>query len=235
MKKYISILKGPLIILALVTFISLGWNIFDLPPEGELIPMIKNVFDVYRVPIVFVSAIIESAFVVGLYAPGGLVIFLGVIFSVGDPLRALLVVMSVIIGFMIGFTIDFYLGRYGWYTLFTHFGLRGAIQKTKERIANYGLSVPWVGYHHPDLGSLIATCYGILQYTYKRFVLLSFAPVAAWCIFWGTLAYILGEHALEIMSYKSLLIVLGIWILIRIIEIRMSERKKFLVQNTEQI
>ncbi len=225
MSKYGKLLIGPLCILGLILLIDFSWTLLNLPSEKELIPIIKTYFDSYGILIVFLAAIFESAFVLGVYAPGGLVIFLGVIFSIGNPWKAVFVVASVITGFLIGFTIDFYLGRYGWYKFLIHFGLQKTLDSTKEKIEKYGQSTAWVAYHHPDLGSLVATSYGILQFSYKKFMTISVLPVTLWCIFWGTLAYFLGEKALQIMGYKTLFIILGVWIIARIIEVKILEKK----------
>jgi membrane protein DedA with SNARE-associated domain len=225
MKKYLKILIIPLSLLVFVLLLDLVWKKLNLPPEEELIPIIKTYFDAYGIWLVFAASVIESAFVLGVYAPGGLVIFLGVIFSIGSPMHAVAVVFSVILGFMIGFSFDYMLGKYGWYRFFLHFGLREALERTKVRVEKYGMSTAWLGYHHPDFGSFIATTYGILGYSYRKFFALSFPPVAAWCAFWGVLTYVLGDAALKLMSYKMLLVILGVWIIARIIEVRIAERK----------
>lgn len=225
MKKYLKILIAPLCILALIILTGLMWKLFNFPSQKELIPIIKNYFDTYGIWLVLIAAIVESGFVLGIYAPGGLVIFLGVIFSIGDPLRAIFVVATVILGFIIGFTVDFFLGRYGWYKFLIHFGLEKALLKVKERVEKYNISTAWLGYHHPDVGSLIATTYGILQYSYKKFLLITLPAVIAWSALWGFIAYIFGDKVLTMMGYKMLFIILGVWIVVRIVEVRMKERR----------
>lgn len=225
MKKYLKILIAPALVLIAILLLDLLWKKLNLPPEEKLIPVIKSYFDSYGILVVFLASVVESAFVLGIYAPGGLVIFLGVMFSVGNPLHAILVVGSVILGFVIGFTIDYILGRYGWYKMFLHFGLDKALMKTRERVEKYGMSTAWVGYHHPDLGSLVATTYGILNYSYRRFLTLTLPPVVAWCAFWGVLAYVLGDNALQLIGYKMLLVILGVWIIARLIELKVSQKK----------
>ena len=144
----------------------------------------------------------------------------GVVFSIGNPPQAFAVVLSVIMGFIIGFTVDFYLGRYGWYKLIAYFGFKQGIENTKKRIQRYGMSIPWLAYHSPDLGSFVATSYGILGYTYKKFLILSFPPIIFWCAFWGTVTYTLGEKALSLLGWNTLIVILVVWIIARIIEVR---------------
>lgn len=232
--KYLKLLIAPLCVLAFFALLGFLWKFFNFPPEEQLIPIIKTFFDTYGIALVFVSAILESAFIVGVYAPGGLVIFLGVIFSAGDPLRVVFVVLSVIVGFLIGFTIDFYIGRFGWYKLFLHFGFGKILEMTKARIQKYGLSVPWLAYHNPDTGSFVATAYGMLRFSYRSFFAKSVLPIIAWCSFWGVLAYILGMNALEIMGYKTLVVIIGVWVIARIIEMKLAERKLTLNAQSSQ-
>lgn len=222
-KKYLRLAVAPLSVLALFSLIGLAWKILNLPSESEMVSVIRSYFDTYGILLVFVSSIVESAFIVGVYAPGGLVIFLGVILSGGDPLRALMTVASVVLGFLIGFSLDFYIGRIGWYRFLLHFGFGRVLETTKVRMRKYGLSVPWLGYHNPDTGSVVATAYGILGLSYRDFLKKSVAPIVAWCAFWGLIAYFLGMSALEIMGYKALVVIVGVWIAARIIESAVGE------------
>ncbi|MDB5260399.1 MAG: DedA family protein [Candidatus Nomurabacteria bacterium] len=227
MKRYLEILVAPLCVLLLFIIVGLIWNGLNLPPQQELMITIKDYFNSYGIWLVFLASILEAAFVVGAYMPGSLVIFLGVILSIGNPIKAILVVLSVIVGFLIGFSIDFILGRYGWYKLLAHFGFKKAIESTKIRIQKYGYSIPWIGYHNPDLGSLVATSYGILNYNYKKFLLITVPPVMAWCAFWGFITYIFGNSIFNILGYKTLIIVLVVWVAVRIVEVRFVNKGNF--------
>jgi len=224
MQKYLKNLVVPISILLVFASLTIIWKLLNLPSQEEMIPIVKNYFDRYGIILVFVSAIIESGFVYGVYAPGGIVIFLGVIFSTGNPVQAVLIVTSVILGFLIGYSIDYILGKYGWYKLLVHFGLEKMLSDVKNKVEKYELSSTWLGYHDPNAGSLIATSYGILQHTYKRFITYTIGPVIFWAIFWGTLAYILGEKILKSLGLPGLLIVLGIWIIVRIIETKLENK-----------
>lgn len=225
MKKYFRIIIVPVVIIALLFLLDFIFKLFNFPSGKELIPIIKTNFETYGVWLVFLSAILESTFVVGVYAPGSIVIFLGVLFSIGNPAQAIFVVFAAIVGFLIGFTLDFFLGKYGWYKFLLHFGFENAILKTKEKIEKYGISTAWVGYYHPNFGALLATTYGILQYSYKKFIFITLPPILVWYSFWGIISYLLGDQVLKLIGYKILLIIFGAWILARIIEIKISSYK----------
>ena len=224
MKKYLEILIAPIVYLLFALCISYTWQLFNFPAPTAFLPVMKEYFDRYGILIVFTASLIESAFVVGSWVPGSIVIFMGVVFSTGNPSQAIAIVLSVILGFIIGFTVDFYIGRYGWYKLILHFGFAKGIENTKQRIQKYGMSIPWVAYHSPDLGSFVATSYGILGYTYKKFLALSVPPIFFWCTFWGTVTYLLGEKALSVLGWNALIIILAVWIVARIVEVRLSHK-----------
>lgn len=224
MKKYLKIIIAPVVIISFLFLLDFIFKLFNLPSGKDLIPIIKVNFELYGIWLVFISAILESAFVIGVYAPGSLVIFLGVIFSIGNPVQASMVVLSVAVGFLIGFSIDFFLGKYGWYKFLLHFGFEKMILKTKEKIEKYGISTAWIAYHHPDFGSFVATTYGILQYSYRKFIFITLPPVVVWCTFWGIISYTLGDQVLKLIGYKILLIIFVVWVIVRIIETKISER-----------
>lgn len=226
MKKYLQILIVPFLYILFALFVSYTWKLFHLPSPEEFLPVIKLYFDQYGVLIVFAASLIEAAFVVGSWVPGSVVIFMGVVFSIGNAVQAVAVVLSVIVGFIIGFTADFYLGKYGWYKLIAHFGFAQGLENTKKRIQKYGLSIPWLGYHTPDLGSFIATSYGILGYSYKKFLMLSAPPVIFWCTFWGSVTYIFGEKVLSILGWKTLFIILIVWVIARVVEVKFMDKEE---------
>lgn len=232
MRKYLEILVVPTLYIAFIVGLSFMWSLFHLPPPEVFLPVMERYFDQYGVLIVFTAAIIESAFVVGSWVPGSIVIFMGVVFSAGNPTQALLVVLAVIVGFIIGFTLDYYLGKYGWYKLIAHFGFTQGIENTKKRIQKFGVSIPWLGYHSPDLGSFIATSYGILGYSYKQFLIRTIPPVIFWCGFWGATTYTLGEKFLAILGWKILAIILVIWVLARFIEVRFLNKDEDTYKST---
>ena len=125
--KYLKALVAPAILLCFILSVGLFWNMLGLPDKDTFVLIIKKYFDMYGLWLILVAAIAESALVVGAYAPGSMVIFLGVILSVGNTRLAVAVVLTTAVGFMIGFSLDYILGRYGWYKLFMHLGFEKSL------------------------------------------------------------------------------------------------------------
>ena len=117
-KENLKLLTIPLILMAIYLTMVLFWKLFSFPPPEELVIIVTNYFNQYGLWIVFISALIEGFLLVGLYFPGGFIIFLGVISAAGNVMRAIEVVSVVSIAFFISYILNYIIGKYGWYKLF---------------------------------------------------------------------------------------------------------------------
>ncbi len=214
----------PLIFLGAVVSLFFVWKIFNLPPQERLIEIARSYFDAYGLITVFISSILEGVLLVGWYYPGSLVIFLGVIFAGNDVIRATEVISSVTAGFFVAYALNFALGKYGWYRVLLVLGLREPLERAEHRLASYGLKAIFLTYWHPNLAGLTSTAAGILHIPFKKFFLYSCVSTILWNIFWGSLVYFLGERALTLVGFRFVLIVLGIWILVRIFSERIKTK-----------
>ncbi len=206
MKNLLKIVGLPMIFLAVALLLWAGWRVLNLPSESELIEIAKRYFDLYGYVIVFVSAIIEGMLLAGLYYPGSLVIFLGVIFA-GKNIPEVL---------WVAYLFNYALGKYGWYKLLLRFGLRGPIEKAGAHLTKYGLSAIFFSYWQPNLAALTSTVAGILQFPLRKFILYSTIAAALWDTFWGALVYVLGETALSAIGIRFVLVIVFVWIACRL-------------------
>lgn len=216
-KNLLKIVGLPMLFLGVFLSLWAVWKILDLPPEDELIEITRRYFDLYGYWIVFASAIIEGILLAGWYYPGSLVIFLGVIFAGRNIPEVVWVVSSVTAGLFLAYLFDYTLGKYGWYKLLLKFGLREPIENAQTRLTKYGLSGIFLSYWRPNLAALISTAAGILQFSFKRFMLYSLIAVTLWNIFWGALVYFLGEAALTAVGIRFVLVAVVVWIAYRMI------------------
>ncbi len=209
-------LKTPILIITIFTILILLWNLFDLPSEEVLIGMIKSYFSKYGVVTVLLASIIEGMLLVGWYLPGGLVIFLGVILSAGDPYRAALSVVATIVGFSIAYTFNYFLGKHGWYKVLIVFGLKGSLEKAEIQFSKHGYKTMFLSYWQPNLAALISTGAGILKAPFEKFFFYSTIATVLWSSFWGIIAYILGQKVLSYLGIVFFGIMIGwiLWIII---------------------
>ncbi len=204
-------LKAPVIGIVGFGALILLWKILKLPPEEQLIEIMRGYFLQYGLITVFVASLIESMLLVGVYLPGGLVIFLGVILSAGNPTQATLSVVMTMLGFSIGYAVNYFLGKYGWYRVLTKFGLSESLILAQDQFAKHGYKAIWLSYWQPNLGAFVSTAAGILKAPLKKFLPASVSAAIIWCVFWGTLAYFLGTKVLDYLGPFFLVIMVG-WI-----------------------
>lgn len=217
MQSYLKIVALPLTLFIIFLIFFLIWKISGLPNEKELTETAKEYFEKYGLITVFVSAILEGMLLVGLYYPGSLVIFLGVIFAGDDIMRVTETVIVVTAGLYIAYLISFMLGKYGWHKLLLAFGMEEQIENAKKRLTKYGLGAIMLCYWHPNLAAVTATAAGTLDYSLRKFLFYSTVSVVLWSTFWGTVAYFMGEAALALMGLRFALIVIIVWIIFAII------------------
>src|SRR3989344_8108360 len=126
-KDYLKLLIIPVALFVIYLTMFLFWKLFSLPPPEQLVNIVKNYFDRYGLIVIFISALIEGTLLLGQYFPGGFIIFLGVITSSGDAIKASKVVLVVSIAFFIAYNLNYMMGKYGWYKLFIKLGLKKSL------------------------------------------------------------------------------------------------------------
>ncbi|MDB5204729.1 MAG: DedA family protein [Candidatus Taylorbacteria bacterium] len=224
MKEYLKLLLVPLGLLVIYLTMAFLWKVFGLPSDDQMIPLVKEYFNQYGILIVFLGALIEGFFIVGQYFPGGFIIFLGVISSVGDIPRAIAVVSVTSLAFFIAYTLNYFVGKYGWYKVLLKFGFGHSLEMAKGKLEKQGMNAIVFSYWEPNLASIIATAAGTLSISLRKFSIYSLFGIVIWNIFWGVLVYTLGDNALKIIGVKYVLVIFGIWILILILKKFISGR-----------
>ena len=209
-------IKLPLFIILFFVILILLWKLLGLPPKEQLTEIARMYFDEYGLITVFIASVVEGTLLAGWYAPGGLIIFLGVILS-GDPKQAILSVLLTIAGFMLAWTLNFFTGKYGWYKLLLKLGVRSSLENAQIQFSKYGFKTIYLSYWEPNLASLVSTSAGIARVSIKRFLIVSFIATVFWCAFWGIVAYSFGS---EILKYLGGIFfgVMFVWIVFIIVK-----------------
>ena len=217
----------------LIFFLSfyVVWEILDLPPIEDMKSIAVEYFDKYGFWVVFVSAIIEGMLLVGWYYPGSLIILLGVIFAEGDIFKFIYIVALVTIGLFIAYIINYIIGKFGWYKLLIALGLKKSLENSQKRLIKYGLKAIFLSYWQPNFAAVTSTAAGILQLPFKKFLLYSFPTIVIWNILWGTIGFILGETAIQLIGLKFVLFLIVSWIGYETIMYFVKKQKKATAQE----
>lgn len=223
-KNFLKVLIIPTTLLLVYFSLVAVWKLFGLPPEDELIKTLTDFIDQYGLIIVFVAAIIEGLLLIGNYFPGGAVIFLGVIASIGNIPRATTVVLVVCVSFFIAYTINYYLGRYGWYTLFIKFGLQSTLDSMQKKLSRHVFTAIISSYWLPNLAAVCSTAAGIMHIPVKKFLIQSTIGLVAWNIFWGVMVYITGDALLKI-DLVYVLLIFFVWCSLILLKVFVFDRR----------
>jgi membrane protein DedA with SNARE-associated domain len=199
-------------LLLIVLSLYLVWLALDLPTETELVPIARAYFEKYGLLTVFLGALGEGFFLIGLYLPGTFLILIGILLA-GDDLGQLVRLWAVIVaGLVCSYSIDYAMGKFGWYRLFVAYGLREPLDKARARLAARGVSAIFTSFWQINIAALTATAAGILQFSYLKFLICAACAAAAWMAFWMTIIKSLGPAALALVNLRFIIFALIIWI-----------------------
>lgn len=198
----------PLGLLIMVILGDILWNAVGFPDVKEVIEIIKQLFINYGYPLVFFSAFIESALLVGLYVPGSVALILAATLAGQGVLNIWLVILYITLGCMSAVVTNYALGKYGWYHVLARFGLKGTIDKVKARAEAVGFKLIHFTYFNPNLASFTATSFGILRVSFPRFFFHSLIAFIYWNCMWGFGFYFFGNWIEEYINYQSLVIII---------------------------
>jgi membrane protein DedA with SNARE-associated domain len=212
MRRTLKAIAAPLVILCVSLFLFFTWKSLGLPSDDHLIEIVHGYFERYGLLTVFVSAILEGLLLVGVYYPGSLVIFLGVIFAAGNPLRAAETVIVVIVALCIAYSINFALGKYGWYRLLLAFGLSTPLHSAQARLSKHGPRAIFFTFWHPNIAAVTSTSAGILHIPFMRFALYAGAACIFWNTCWGLVVYTMGASSLQLMGLPFIIALTSLWI-----------------------
>lgn len=225
LKKVLTLLAAPLILLAAYLIMYVIWEALGLPGDEQLKEVLKTYFTDYGLWIVLVGAFLEGVLLVGQYFPGGFIIFFGVVSAGGDPFRAMEVVGVVCVAFFLAYYLNYLMGKYGWYRLLLKFGLEQSIGNAKKKLERQELNAILSTYWEPNLSSITATAAGILQMPRRRFFLYSAIGILIWETFWGVVVFSLGQEAFNLIGLKFVLFIFAAWVAIILIKHFIVDKK----------
>lgn len=199
---YLKLLSLPLSVLALSISLRLIWGLFDFPPLEVLLPQLKELLGDYGLPILLVSAMLEGMLLVGAYFPGLFVICVSVLLA-DSVVEAAVAIFVGTVGLLVAHVANYALGKYGWYNLLVKFGLKGAIDESRENLVKRGPWAVWGSYWLPSMSALTDTAAGIIRMPFRTFFTHSVLASFFWDTVAGTIMYVVGEPMLYVVGGGS--------------------------------
>lgn len=187
-------------------------NIFD---TNMIISNLSHFIDLYGLPLIFITSLIESIIFLGIYFPGTIIIF-GIIASTVEDIKYfLLSIFLSILGVIIGYIIDYFIGyKYG-LKIIKKLNLTNHTSFIQNKINSSGLIIVPLFFYLPGAGALTALILGSLRIKFKLFLSMIITTVIFWNILWGSVIYVFGDNVIDIvLKYFPIIIILIIIILI---------------------
>lgn len=234
MRYYLKLLSLPISLFFIFLSLNIIWRIFHLPPAEVLAQQVEVWFRTYGLIVLFISAFIEGMLLFGGYFPGVFVIFISIVLAHSIPDAALRVAIGTL-GLFLAHLSNYALGKYGWYTLLSRFGLSSSITQAQENLLDHGALAIFTSYWLPSIGTLTDTAAGILQMPFKKFFIAALGSVLFWDTVVGIIVYAMGPSSLSIVSsggVTELIIqfsIVAIWIIILLL---LDSKKKRKVMRT---
>ncbi len=203
----------PLFALTILSSFYIVWQLFDLPPQHEVVELARGYFEHYGLIVIFICAVIEGALFAGWYFPGSFVIVLGVFLAGDDYLQLFGVFAVTTAGLLIAYMFNFFLGKYGWYKVLTALGFREALTKAQAQLTTYGPRAVFFTFWHPNFAALTSTAAGVLHMSFRTFILYAASATVLWDMFWTVVGYSLGEAALTVIGPQYIVAFIAIWVM----------------------
>lgn len=232
-RNIIRILSIPLLFLCIYLSLLLLGHFIDIPNQETLLIKAEEFVLTYGLLFIFIASLIEGMLLVGNYVPGGSVIFLGVITSVGNIPRAILVVTIVCIAFFISYTVNYLLGKYGWYTLLTRWGFQSSIDSMQKKLSRHVFTAIISSYWMPNIAALCSTAAGIMKIPLRTFLTQSLIAIICWNTFWGVFVYITGD-ALLTLNIWYVLLIFSVWCVLILYKVFVWDRHNKVIEETTQ-
>ena len=154
-----------------------------LPTSDVLAERLVALFRSHGLPLVAVASFAENLAGFGTYFPGSVALVLAMTLTAGDPIRASLTYVAVVLPAIVANILSFLAGR----------------SRSKNTLHTAAVSTQrlWVWYAstywHPQLAGVTALAAGSSGVTLRRHVA-TFLPVSvAWSILWAIVLYSLGQ------------------------------------------
>jgi len=159
---------------------------------SNIVQFAEEIYGAYGYYLIFLGALVEGTFIIGLYIPGSLIVFLGVSLAKLGITTFPMVILVGTLGFCAGYSINYFLGRYGWYRIIEGIGFEKQIDKAKVNLRkHYDKALFW-GYVMPSTGALLSTASGIMRVPFRHFLIKTVSIQLFWSLLLGGLAYIFG-------------------------------------------
>jgi membrane-associated protein len=160
-----------------------------LPGVDTVAGIAEGFFERYGLIALYVSAVIESLFMISFYFPGSLVVVVAILVSDRSIPALGAIVLIGWASILTATVINYWLGKEGFYRLLLKLGSEETISEMQAWLEKRGRWAIFASAVHPNILAITNICMGIARAGLLRTLLLSFAAILFWI---PVQVYILG-------------------------------------------
>src|SRR4051812_3518408 len=100
-KDFLKFAAGPIFMMGVFIVVAVLYYTLPLPSKDEIVNWMKLYYDQYGYWLVFFASVGEGLLLVNWYFPGSIAIVFGVVFARPDPVKGIIMVALVTLGFVL--------------------------------------------------------------------------------------------------------------------------------------
>lgn len=164
---------------------------------GELVKFLEQQYASYGYFIVFFASMLENTVLLGLVLPGGTMVLGGAAFAANGTLSLPLVILAGWAGLFLGNCIDYWIGRFGLFTLIEKTFIKKYADPYMKQAEGYlterGGTAILISYFLGAIRSFVSVTAGTVKYPFGRFVLYQLAASFIWNLIYCLAGYFLAS------------------------------------------
>jgi len=164
----------------------------------QVIDFIEPLFANWGYMIIFLVALLEHSFMVGLVIPGDAVLLLGALYAGLGQLNIVWVILLAFLGSVAGDNLGYFLGRKLGRPVLDRHGefmrLRTRVVLVERYFEKYGGATIFIARFVTFAGTLVAPVAGMSKMKYRKFLTYEVAGSLVWATGYGLLGYFFGRN-----------------------------------------
>jgi membrane protein DedA with SNARE-associated domain len=178
-----------------------------MPDLHTLLDGLREAYEMWGYPIVFLGAMLENTILLGLILPGGTLVMLGAVYAHDGSMALPLVLLLAFLGMVTGTSLDYALGRLGLQSALsrTRFAprLEPRLAQAERFLERRGAWAFLVAHFIGHIRSFVAITAGMTRLPVRRFLLYEGTAALVWNGVFVGVGYAVGENLEQLQQLMS--------------------------------
>jgi membrane protein DedA with SNARE-associated domain len=169
-----------------------------MPDLHALLDGLRDAYEVWGYPIVFLGAMLENTVLLGLVLPGGTLVMLGAVYAHNGSMSLPGVLLLAFLGMVMGTSLDYALGRLGLQSALRRTRVAGRLEphlaRAERFLDRWGAWAFVLAHFIGHVRSFLAITAGMTRLPVRRFLLYEGIAALIWNILFVGAGYAVGEN-----------------------------------------